>query len=85
MKGIKLFFDKFNNKATQEIQNRNTVSKVIKQFTGQEIPIENISFNNRTIKVITSSELKSEIFINKKKILNSILKESSQIKALDIT
>lgn len=84
MKEIGKFFDKFNNSAVQKIQKITIVSKVIFDFTGYEIPIENISFGNKFIKIIASTGLKSEIYIKKKVILDKISKELPNIKIIDI-
>ena len=84
MKEIGKFFDKFKNSAIQKTQKITIISKVIFDFTRHEIPIENISFGNKFIKITASTGLKSEIYIKKKLILDKISKELPNIKIIDI-
>lgn len=84
MKKIGLFFDKFNSKALIEIRKREVICNIIKKIIGDDIPIQNISFSNRTLKIKGSSGLKNQILIKKKVILDLLKKEISSIKIEDI-
>ena len=84
MKKLCQFFDKFNSKAVLEIKKRELISKIIKEEINQDIPIENIQFGLRTIKIKGNSNLKSLIFIKKTKILNEVNKVFSNFKIENI-
>ena len=72
MKLVKTFFDKFNNSAIKEIKRRTDITEIIKTESGVVIPIENISFVAKSIKLKLSSIEKNQVFIKKQKIISSI-------------
>jgi vacuolar-type H+-ATPase subunit B/Vma2 len=84
MKKIGLFFEKFNSKALIEIKKREVVCNVLKKMTGADIPLENVSFINKTLKIKGSSALKNQILIKKKTIIDLIYKEIPNLKIDDI-
>lgn len=79
MKGIGQFFDKFNSGALKEIRKREWICEIIKEYTQQEIKIEDITFLNKIIKIKGSSGLKSQILIKKNSILEKISSKISHI------
>lgn len=79
MKGISQFFDKFNTGALKEIRKRELICEIIKNTTGQEIRVEDISFSNKIIKIKGSSGLKNQILIKKNSILQEISKKVANI------
>lgn len=84
MKKINDFFGKFNNKAVEEILKREKISSVIKKIANISIDIKDINISNGEIKLKISSIEKSEIFIKKKKILDTIKEELKGLRIIDI-
>ncbi len=82
MKGISIFFDKFNNIALKELKKREIICQAIYKSTKQIIELEEISIKEGVVSVKGDQGLKSEIFLKKKSIIDILLK--SNIKIVDI-
>jgi hypothetical protein len=72
MKGIGQFFDKFKSGALREVKKRSVISSILKSEINIDIPIEKISFGNKTIIINVNQSIKSEIYLKKQKILEKI-------------
>ena len=83
MKSIGNFFDKFKNTALKEIRKREIICNAIFQATGCRIEERDISIRDCVITIKGNQSLKSELFLKKKSILDSILKNTSE-KIIDI-
>lgn len=84
MKGIKGFFEKFNNKASKQVAQYMAVSNSVKDNTGIEIEMKDISISDGTVKIKSSQALKNEIYIKKQKILSDIKKYQLDTPITDI-
>lgn len=83
MKSIGLFFDKFKNTALKEIRKREVICNAIYTATNCKIEEKDISIKDCVITIKGNQSLKSEIFLKKKMILDSISKNTSE-KIVDI-
>lgn len=84
MKGIGQFFDKFRNGALKEIQKREIISAILKSEINLDIPVEKLSFSNKTLIINEGQTAKSEIFLKKQKILEKISKQLPNLVIRDI-
>jgi hypothetical protein len=84
MKGIGQFFDKFKNGALKEIQKREIICALLKSELGFDIPVEKISFGNKTLLINEGQMVKAEIFLKKQKILDRLHKQLPNLIINDI-
>ncbi|MFM2290413.1 MAG: hypothetical protein RIS29_226 [Bacteroidota bacterium] len=66
------FFDKFKNVALKEFVVREKIVNAIKEHTGATIDLKDIEFLNKIIRIKGSPSLKSQIFIKKTAILDTL-------------
>ncbi len=72
MFNISNFFDKFKNVALKEFVIREKIVNAIKEHTGATIDIKDIEFLNKVIRIKGSPSLKSQVFIKKTAILDTL-------------
>ncbi len=83
MKSVASFFDKFKNTALKEIKKRESICQAIFEATNYKIEERDITIRDCVITIKGNQGLKSELFMKKKAILNSISKRVSE-KIVDI-
>lgn len=84
MKSIGGFFDKFKNRAFQEIQNLDFTIEIIKKHTGIALEMKDFKIQSGILRVKASSLQKNEIFMKKSQILRDIKQKMPQTKVYDI-
>ena len=83
MKSVGLFFDKFKNTALKEIKKRESICQAIFEATNCKIEERDIAIRDCVVTIKGNQGLKSELFMKKKIILDSISKRVSE-KIIDI-
>jgi hypothetical protein len=72
MKEISNFFLKFKGIALKELKKKEGIQNTIKKIIKQDIDIKDITFKEGVIIIKGNQAFKSEIFLKKKQILDSI-------------
>ena len=72
MDQISLYLEKFKNYGFEEIQIKELVVLSIKEMFGSDIGRKSIKINNGEVIISVTGPLKSEIFIQKKKLIETI-------------
>ncbi len=84
MQGIGSFFDKFKNKAVEEIQRRSVISDILFSVLKIRIEPELINLKNGVITLKGSHLFKNEIFIKKQLLLDAFKKQLPHTRIVDI-
>lgn len=84
MQGIGSFFDKFKNKAVEEIQKRIIISDILSSVLKTRIEPESLDIKNGVITLKGSHLFKNEIFIKKTMLLESLKKQLPNVRIVDI-
>lgn len=66
------FFDRFKKITLPNESVRRTTSEVLKEVLGVNVDISQISVERRDLKIKSNSFIKSEIFLHKEQILQSL-------------
>lgn len=82
MKEISSFFDKFRNSALKELNKREIIASSLYKIAKIKLDIKDIDIKNGILVIKGSQMVKSEIFLKKKIIIDSINKNN--IKIIDI-
>ncbi len=82
MKEISSFFDKFKNSALKELNKREIIASSLYKIAKIKLDIKDIDIKNGILVIKGSQMVKSEIFLKKKMIIDSINKNN--IKIIDI-
>lgn len=82
MKEISSFFDKFRNSALKELNKREIIASSLYKIVKIKIDIKDLDIKNGILHIKGSQMLKSEIFLKKKTILDTFIKNN--IKIIDI-
>lgn len=72
MDQISIYLEKFKNYGFKEIQQKELVIETIEELFDVKLERKNIKINNGEILISISGPLKSEIFIQKSKLIESI-------------
>lgn len=72
MQGIEKFFDKFRNKALEEMRRRESICEAVYKVVGQRIEIKDINLKGKIATLKVDQGFKSEIFLKKKRIIDLI-------------
>ena len=82
MKEISSFFDKFRNSALKELNKREIIASSLYKIAKIKLDIKDIDIKNGILVIKGSQMVKSEIFLKKKMIIDSMNKNN--IKIIDI-
>lgn len=85
MEKLNRFFEKFQNRAVEEIGKRTIIVEIIKEYTKVDLDMKDISIQKGTIKVKANHSAKSEIFLKKEKILKKINENLPKLKINNIS
>ncbi len=80
MEKIGSFLERFKDIAIPDEAIRNNLSDIILSLTGEKINFRNISIKDGVARIVCSPSIKSEIFIQKARILKEI-QEQKDIKS----
>ncbi len=78
MKEISSFLSKFTSILSSKKETENLILEIIKEETGIVLQNSNISISGNKIFIKTAPIIKNEIFLNKDKILNKLIKKSEK-------
>jgi cell division protein FtsX len=78
MLNISKYLGKFSKVVSDNKEQKNIISEIIKNFVGINIDTEKIEVKENKIKIQTSPAVKNIIFLNKKQILEELNKNVRQ-------
>lgn len=81
---IKNFLSRYKNLSNHHLNISNQAQVVIKNVAGIDLPVEKISYRNRTIFINSSPLVKGEIFLSKNNLINALNQELGEVLVDDI-
>lgn len=80
MFNISQFLERFKHLETNETGMRSAISDAIHQIVGVNVPLEAISYKNSVISLKIDGALKSELYIKKQKMFDTLKKTLPHLK-----
>jgi len=84
MKALSQFFDKYKNIAPPDVVIRDSVVLLFDEYFSFPITREQVKVRSGVVYIDCPSLVKSEVFLNKKKILDELLRRVSPHRVRDI-